>query len=66
MPPAIDVSGMPEFRGGGKGVSREYGWYAVLVCIFRFDDIDCDEEKVRKTCWQGRTAEVAGRDESRR
>src|SRR6187402_1317439 len=49
---AIEVSGMPAFRGGGGGwESREYGWYAVLVCIFRFEDIcnDCAEEKVRRT-----------------
>jgi hypothetical protein len=38
--------------GGGGGISRVYGWYAVLVCIFRFVDVCgvCDEEKVRKIC----------------
>jgi hypothetical protein len=54
--PAIDVSGTPAFRGGGgRFASRDEGWYAVLVCIFRFDDIraGCAEEKVRRTCWQG-------------
>jgi hypothetical protein len=35
----MDVSGMPIFRGGGGGVSKEYGWYAVLVCILRFVDM---------------------------
>lgn len=68
MPPAIEVSGTPEFLGGGSGVSKEYGWYAVLVCILRFEDICiyCAEEKVRRTCWQGRAADVAGKEESRR
>lgn len=54
--PEIDVSGTPAFRGGGgRFVSREEGWYAVLVCIFRFDDMlaGCAEEKVRRTCWRG-------------
>jgi len=61
MVPAIEVSGIPTFRGRGIGDSREYGWYAVLVCIFRFDDEReaCAEEKVRKTCWQGRSEDVA-------
>lgn len=35
----MDVSGMPTFRGGGGGVSKECGWYAVLVCILRFVDM---------------------------
>lgn len=54
MPPAMEVSGMPAFRGGGGCVSREYGWYAVLVCIFRFEDIceACRQEKVRRALWQ--------------
>ncbi len=54
--PAIDESGTPAFRGGGgRFVSRDEGWYAVLVCIFRFDEVYaiCAEEKVRRTCWQG-------------
>lgn len=54
--PAIDVSGTPAFRGsGGRFVPRDEGWYAVLVCIFRFDDMHagCAEEKVRRICWQG-------------
>jgi hypothetical protein len=38
IPPAIDVSGMPVFRGGG-GTSNDRGLYAVLVCILRFDDV---------------------------
>lgn len=50
------MSGIPAFRGGG-GIfgSRDEGWYAVLVCIFRFDDMRTGraEEKVRKTYWQG-------------
>lgn len=51
MPPAMEVSGMPAFLGRGGCVSREYGWYAVLVCIFRFDDIwDACAENVRRTC----------------
>jgi len=36
--PAIEVSGIPVLRGGGGGDWREYGVYAVLVCIFRFED----------------------------
>jgi len=68
MAPAIEVSGMPEFLGRKGGVSKGYGWYAVLVCILRFeaDCRCCAEEKVRKTCWQGRAADVAGKDERRR
>ncbi len=69
IPPAIEESGAPAFRGGGGGAeSREYGWYAVLVCILRFDDIcdDCDDEKLRKTCWQGRREDVAGDEISRK
>lgn len=50
MPLAIEVSGIPEFLGGGIGVSKEYGWYAVLVCIFRFEGMDWVEEKVRRMC----------------
>ncbi len=36
----------------------------MLVCIFRFEDVCvfCDDENVRRTCWQGRRAEVAGRE----
>jgi len=61
-PPAIDVSGMPTFRGGGRGSEpNEYGWYAVLVCILRLEDMRvCEEENVRRTCWQGRRGDVAG------
>ena len=36
----------------------------MLVCILRFDDI-CEEgvdEKDRKTCWQGRSGDVAGEE----
>jgi hypothetical protein len=54
--PAIEVSGTPAFRGGGgRFGSRDEGWYAVLVWIFRFDDMRTGraEEKVRRTCWQG-------------
>lgn len=60
--PAMDVSGMPAFRGGGSWLSREYGWNAVLVCIFRLEDMreEFVEEKVRRTCWQGLKADVAG------
>ena len=67
IPPAIDVSGMPTFRGGGGLVPNEYGWYAVLVCIFLFEDIRefCEEEKVRRTCWQGRSGDVAGEEANR-
>jgi hypothetical protein len=36
--PAIEVSGISEFRGGGGGESNEEGVNAVLVCILRFDD----------------------------
>jgi len=45
-------------------VSSEYGWYAVLVCIFRFEDIRKEfvEEKDRRTCWQGRGEDVAGEE----
>jgi hypothetical protein len=55
MPPAMEVSGMPVFRGGGGWGSKELGWYAVLVCIFRFEDIweECAEEKVLERWWQG-------------
>lgn len=68
MPPAMDVSGIPAFRGGGGWVSRGYGWYAVLVCIFRFEDIRDEflEEKDRRTCWQGRREEVAGDEANRK
>jgi hypothetical protein len=67
IPPAMDVSGMPTFRGGGGSEPNEYGWYAVLVCIFRFEDIRevCEEEKDRRTCWQGRRDGVAGEEASR-
>jgi hypothetical protein len=54
--PAIDVLGTLAFRGGGgRFVSRDEGWYAVLVCILRFDDMRAGfaEEKVRRTCWRG-------------
>ena len=63
----MDVSGTPTFRGGGGSEPNEYGWYAVLVCIFRFEDIRevCEEEKYRRTCWQGRREEVAGEEASR-
>lgn len=39
-----------------------YGWYAVWVCILRFEDIreDWADEKDRRTCWQGRSEDVAG------
>jgi hypothetical protein len=62
--PAIDVSGIPVFRGGGGWVSKEYGWYAVLVCIFRFEHIreEFVEEKDRRTCWQGRREDVPGEE----
>lgn len=67
IPPAIDVSGIPTFRGGGGSEPNEYGWYAVLVCIFRFEDIRevCEEEKERRTCWQGRREDVAGEEANR-
>lgn len=34
----------------------------MLVCILRLEDIceDCEEEKDRRTCWQGRSEDVAG------
>lgn len=48
----MDVSGMPVFRGGGGGISRDRGLYAVLVCIFRFDEVRVsgDEENDLMTC----------------
>jgi hypothetical protein len=60
----MDVSGIPVFRGGGGWVSKEYGWYAVLVCIFRFEDCreEFVDEKDRRTCWQGRRENVAGEE----
>ena len=62
--PAIDVSGMPTFRGGGGSERREYGWYAELVCIFRFEDMReaWEEEKQRRTCWHGRAEDIAGEE----
>ena len=62
IPPAMDVSGMPTFRGGGGSEPREKGWYAVLVCIFRFEDIRgiCEDEKDLNTCWHGRREDVVG------
>lgn len=36
--PAMDVSGIPVFRGGGGGGSSLYWVYAVLVCIFLFEE----------------------------
>lgn len=39
IPPAIEVSGIPEFRGGGgKESGRVYGRKAVAVCISRFEE----------------------------
>ena len=38
MPPAIELSGMPEFLGGGSAVSRVLGWYAEAVTNFRFEE----------------------------
>jgi hypothetical protein len=52
----MDVFGTPTFRGGGgRFESRDDGWYAVLVCILRFDDMrdGWTDEKVRKTYWHG-------------
>lgn len=40
--PAMDVSGMLAFRGGGGGSLKFEGLYAVLVCILRLED-----------CWAG-------------
>lgn len=37
-PPAIDVSGIPAFRGGGISGSSVCGLYAVAVCSCLFDD----------------------------
>lgn len=37
--PAIEVFGIPAFRGGGGGDSKVYGVYDVLVCIFLLEDI---------------------------
>ena len=46
---------MPVFLGGGGGRSNEDGWYAVLVCILRFDDICRGREESRwGTWWQRR------------
>lgn len=55
MLPAIEVSGMFVFRGGGGGGSKFDGLYAVLVWIFRFDDccVGCIEENVLVRLWQG-------------
>jgi hypothetical protein len=37
-PPAIEVSGTPQLRGGGSdGVSVD-GWYALAVCRSRLED----------------------------
>ena len=59
---AMDVSGMPVFRGGGGPTSRDRGLYAVLVCIFRFDPVRERgvEENDRTTCWQDRSVQVEG------
>lgn len=57
IPAVRDDSGMFVFRGGGGGGVSEYGLYAVLVCIFRFEDVcaaSVEENCRRKVCWQGR------------
>ena len=48
MPPAMELSGMPEFLGGGSAESRILGWYAEAVTNFRLeesrllmDDVNC-------------------------
>ena len=48
MPPAMELSGMPEFLGGGSAESNVLGWYAEAVTNFRFeesrlliDDVNC-------------------------
>ena len=48
-PPAIEVSGMPEFRGGAGGGSRACGRYAAIVCSSLFDErpVRALEENVR-------------------
>lgn len=33
------LSDIGEVRGGGGGGSRDRGWYAVLVCILRLEDV---------------------------
>ena len=38
IPPAIELSGMPELRGGGGTESSVSGRYAVVVTSFRFED----------------------------
>jgi hypothetical protein len=52
FPPAIEVSGTPKLRGGDGGGYRDEGWYAVAVCICRFDDWRCgtDMVKLRRHC----------------
>jgi hypothetical protein len=59
-PLAMEVSRTPVFRGGGGGMSRDRGLYAVLVCIFRFDEVRVsgDEENDRTTCWYGRKGQA--------
>jgi hypothetical protein len=49
--PAIDVSGIPKFRGGISGCRLE-GWYALAVCNCRFEDCryGTNEEKFRRHC----------------
>lgn len=62
--PAMDVSGIPVFRGGGGGGSSLYWVYAVLVCIFRFEEdlYELQEENARRRCWHGRVDEEANLD----
>lgn len=61
IPPAIDVSGMPEFLGGAGGGSRVCGRYAATVCNSRFDESRTRpvEEKFRAACEHNRDAGAA-------
>lgn len=54
--------GTPPVRGGGGCLPSACGCHAVLVCIFRFEEawVVCEEEKERRTCWQGRKEEHVG------
>jgi hypothetical protein len=56
IPLAMEESRMMTFRGGrGNWESRDDGWYAVLVCIFRLEDICAAWVGVKRwrTCWHG-------------
>jgi len=51
IPPAMDVSGIPVFRGGGV-VSRVCGRWAVAVWSWRLDDkvVALEDEKFLNRC----------------